>query len=200
MLENPELIARLKNGDQLAFDEVVQRMQRLVFNAALSIVQNTSDAEDITQDVFIRLYEKVGSFKGDSSLSTWLYRITIRQSLDHEKKKRRARHGGGLKRVWLSDSGDEMVSPENPGIALDKKEQSVYLFAAIKKLPEPQRVAFTLQQLEGLKVDQIAQIMKRSVAGIESLLVRARSNLRTYLSDYFEKYDHEKKSEQGRVD
>jgi RNA polymerase sigma-70 factor (ECF subfamily) len=186
LLENPELLTRLKKGDNSAFDEVVRNTQKLVFNAALSIVQNTAEAEDIVQDVYVKLYEKVNTFKGDSALSTWLYRITVRTALDHEKKKRRARHGGGLKRLWMQDVAEEVVELENPGISLDKKEQAAYLFAAIKKLPEPQRIAFTLQQLEGLKVDEIAAVMNRSGAGIESLLVRARSNLRNQLNTYFE--------------
>lgn len=192
MLENPELLARLKDGDDSAFDEVVRNTQKLVYNAALNIVQQVADAEDIVQDVYVKLYEKIASFKGDSALSTWLYRITVRTALDHEKKKRRARHGGGLRRIWVQDVAEEIVELENPGISLDKKEQAAYLFAAIKKLPEPQRIAFTLQQMEGLKVDEIAAIMNRSGAGIESLLVRARSNLRNQLSIYFEQFNHRK--------
>lgn len=188
MLENHELLVRLQNGEEAAFDEVVQSTQKLVFNAALNVVQNKLDAEDITQDVYLKLYEKIAGFKGESALSTWLYRITIRQALDYEKRKRRKKHGGGLMQVWIKDSENEIVEPENPGISLDKKEQAGYLFAAIKKLPEPQRIAFTLQQLEGLKVGEIAEIMKRSGAGIESLLVRARINLRKYLHHYYEQY------------
>ncbi|MBS1927074.1 MAG: RNA polymerase sigma factor [Chitinophagaceae bacterium] len=188
MLENQELIARLKNGNEAAFYEVVQSTQKLVYNAALNVVQNAADAEDITQDVYLKLFEKIDGFKGDSTLSTWLYRITIRQALDYEKKKKRKRHGGGLQRIWMRDEMEDIAEPDNPGILLHHKEQAAYLFAAIKKLPEPQRIAFTLQQLEGLKVGEVAEIMKRSEAGIESLLVRAKTNLRKTLKNYYEQY------------
>lgn len=187
MLENPDLLARLKKGDEAAFDEVVQGTQKLVFNAALNVVQHKADAEDITQEVYLKLFEKIPGFKGDSTLSTWLYRITIRQALDHEKRKKRRRHGGGLQRIWMKDVADQIEEPDNPGLTLQQKEQAAYLYAAIKTLPEPQRIAFTLQQLEGLKVSEVGEIMKRTEAGIESLLVRAKNNLRKQLKIYYEK-------------
>jgi len=188
LAENSDLLIRLKKGEEAAFDEVVRNTQKMVFNTALNLVQNRSDAEDITQDVYVKLYEKVEGFKGDSALSTWLYRITIRHALDFEKRKKRKKHGGGLRRMWIQDVDTEIVEPDNPGISLDSKEQAAYLFAAIKKLPQPQRIAFTLRQLDGLKVNEIAEILKRSEAGIESLLGRAKTNLRKYLHQYYQQF------------
>ena len=80
---------RLKQGDDAAFKIIVETWQDMVFNTALGIVQNAEDAEDIAQEVFVQVYQSVGSFKGDSKFSTWMYRITVTKSLDHERRKKR---------------------------------------------------------------------------------------------------------------
>ena len=81
------LIEKLKQGDETAFKEIVDTWQDMVYNTALGIVQNAEDAEDIAQEVFVQVYQSVSSFKGDSKFSTWLYRITITKSLDHQRRK-----------------------------------------------------------------------------------------------------------------
>ena len=83
------MVERLKQGDEAAFKTIVENWQDMVFNTALGIVQNAEDAEDISQEVFVQVYNSVSSFKGDSKFSTWLYRITITKSLDHERRKKR---------------------------------------------------------------------------------------------------------------
>ena len=90
MLNQPEeLIRKLKQGDQLGFVAVMDQYQHMVYNTAVGIVQNEEDADDITQEVFEQVYLSISSFKGESKLSTWLYRISISKALDHEKKKKR---------------------------------------------------------------------------------------------------------------
>src|SRR5690349_13042768 len=88
-LDERILVERLKQGDEAAFRMIVETWQDMVFNTALGIVQNEADAEDIAQEVFVQVYQSVGSFKGDSKFSTWMYRITITKSLDHERRKKR---------------------------------------------------------------------------------------------------------------
>ena len=95
MLNQPEeLIRKLQQGDQMGFVTVIDLYQNMVYNTALGIVQNEADADDITQDVFEQVYISIGSFKGESKLSTWLYKITISKSLDHVKKKKRKKDLG----------------------------------------------------------------------------------------------------------
>ena len=89
VLNEWNLIERLKKGDEAAFKEIVESSQGLVYNTALGIVQNPEDAEDVTQEVFVQLYESIKSFKGESKLSTWLYRITVSKAMDHLRKKKR---------------------------------------------------------------------------------------------------------------
>ncbi|HUM65823.1 MAG TPA: sigma-70 family RNA polymerase sigma factor [Chitinophagaceae bacterium] len=83
------LIEKLKQGDESAFKTIVETWQNMVYNTAIGIVQNAEDAEDITQEVFVQVYQSISSFKGDSKFSTWLYRITVTKSLDHERRKKR---------------------------------------------------------------------------------------------------------------
>jgi len=184
-LEQPELVILLRHGDPSAFKQLVDDNEGLVYNTALGIVQNEDDADDITQEVFIQAYQSVSSFKGDSKLSTWLYRITVNKSLDHERRKKR-RKGLGFLGLLSSKQEMEMRSiPEfsHPGVLLEKKESAADLFRALKLLPENQRVAFTLHKLEGQAYKDIAEIMNISLQAVESLMARARRNLEKILGD-----------------
>jgi len=187
-LDQPELIEKLQRGDKTVYTEVVERWQHMIYNTAVSIVQNEEDAEDITQDVFITLYEHIGDFRQEAALSTWLYSITIRKALDHEKKKSRQKHGGFLQKIFAVKEADEPVNFDHPGILLDNKERAGVLFKALKKLPDKQRVAFTLHKMEGLSYQEIAAIMKMSLYAIESLQVRAKNNLKKILKEYYEQH------------
>ena len=187
-MQQPEIIERLKRGDKTVYAEVVERWQHMIYNAAVSIVQHEEDAEDITQDVFITLYERIQDFREESTLSTWLYSITIRKALDLEKRKRRQKHGGLLKKIFTVKEADEPVNFDHPGILLDNKERSAVLFNALKKLPDKQRIAFTLHKMEGLSYQEIAAIMDTSLYAIESLQVRAKNNLKKILKEYYEQH------------
>ena len=170
------------------FADIVSARQQMVYNTALGIVQNEEDAEDVTQEVFVKIYEGLNKFRGESSISTWIYRITITTSLDFEKQKSRQKRGGLLRRVLGSREADEMPDFHHPGIALDKKEDAAVLFLAIKKLPEKQKTAFLLHKIEGLTNNEIAEILSISLQATESLQVRAKNNLRNTLKEYYEKH------------
>ena len=188
MLDQPEIIVRLKKGDKTVYTEVVEHWQHMIYNTALSIVQNSEDAEDITQDVFVALYERIQDFREESTLSTWLYRITVRKALDQEKRRSRQKRGGFLQKIYTVKESEEPVNFDHPGILLDNKEKAAMLFKALKKLPDKQRIAFTLHKMEGLSYQQIAAIMDTSLYAIESLQVRAKNNLKKILSDYYEQH------------
>ena len=168
------------------YPEVVELGKDMVYNTALGIVQNELDAEDITQDVFITLFEKISGFREESMLSTWLYKITIRKSLDHEKNKKREKNGGLLKRIFSITPEETPATFVHPGILLDNKERATILFSALKKIPQEQRIAFTLQKLEGLSNQEIAAVMDKSIYAIESLQARAKKSLREILKYYYE--------------
>lgn len=165
---------------------MVADWQDKVYNTAVGIVQNEEDAEDITQEVFVTLYERIEDFREESALSTWIYSITVHKSLDHEKRKKRQKHGGLLKKIFLAKGGDEPVNFDHPGILLDNKEMAAVLFKALKKLPEKQRIAFTLHKLERLSYQEIAAVMDTTVFAVESLQGRAKLNLKRILEKYYQ--------------
>ena len=170
------------------FAGIVNDRQQMVYNTALGIVQNEEDAEDVTQEVFLKVYDGLKSFRNESSLSTWIYRITITTSLDFEKKKKREKRGGLMQRVFGYAEADKKPDFFHPGVALDKKEDAKVLFMAMKKLPQKQKTAFLLHKMEGLTNNEIAIIMETTLLAVESLQVRAKNNLRNHLKEYYKKH------------
>ncbi|MBN8863747.1 MAG: RNA polymerase sigma factor [Sphingobacteriales bacterium] len=186
-MDERTLVELLKQGDETAFREMVETWQDMVYNTALGIVQVPSDAEDIAQEVFVQVYQSVSSFKGDSKFSTWLYRITITKSLDHERRKKRKKRFAFVKSLFGEDS-EVLVHPpdfNHPGVQLDKKEDAAILFEAIRGLPQNQRIAFTLHKVEGLSYQEVSDVMKTSISSVESLMHRAKTNLRKILENHY---------------
>lgn len=187
VLNDDILIQQLKEGDQSAFKTIVDNYQNMVYNTCLSIVKSEEDAEDLAQEVFVQVYQSVHSFKGESKLSTWIYRIATTKSLDHERKKKRKKRFGFVKSIFGDDSQVVINPPDfnHPGVALDQKENAAKLFRAIEKLPENQKVAFILNKVEGLSYQEVSEVMESSVSSVESLLHRAKNNLRRILENDF---------------
>ena len=188
-MNQPELIVQLQQGDEAAFKKLVDEYEDMVYNTTLGIVQNADDADDITQEVFIQVYRSVSSFKGDSKFSTWLYRITVGKALDHEKKKKRQKRFGFVQRLFGGDGEEQIhaVEFDHPGVQMEKKERANELFNALNQIPDKQRIAFTLHKLEGQSYQEVAEIMNTSLYAVESLMARAKTNLKTALKKYYEK-------------
>lgn len=184
-MNQSDTTAGIKNGD-ITFTDIVEQCQGMVYNTALSIVQNEADAEDITQEVFIDVYESLDDFREEAQLSTWIYRITVNKALDFEKRKKRHKHGGLLKRIFSVKEEEEPVNFNHPGAQLDNKEKAAILFKALKELPENQRIAFTLHKIEGLPYKEVAEIMETSLYAVESLMARAKSSLKKILEQYYQ--------------
>jgi RNA polymerase sigma factor (sigma-70 family) len=182
-LNEQELIQGLKNGNEIAFKFLVDTYQDRVFNTSIGIVQNAEDAEDVAQEVFIQVYRSIHSFKGESNLSTWIYRIATTRSLDLLRSKKSKKRFGLLQRLFGEGNEPEFEIPDfnHPGVALDQKENAARLFKAISQLPDNQKTAFTLHKLEDLSYQEVSEVMKTSVAAVESLMHRAKQNLRKIL-------------------
>lgn len=153
-------------------------------------MKNGEEAQDMAQEVFIHVYQNIGKFNGDSKLSTWIYRITTNKCLEEIRRKSRKKRS-----AQLSDISDEMIQNQapdfhHPGVALEDKERATILFEAIGKLPDPQRVAFTLSKIEQLSYEEISKVMEKSISSVESLLFRAKKNLRKLLTHYYEAVSH----------
>ena len=170
-----------------AFEDIVKEYKKHVYNVCLGMMKRADDAEDLAQEVFITAYKNYGSFNGESKVSTWLYRIAVNKCLETLRKNQRQ------KRKAESIPLNEAPEPGNdqfyhPGVEMEKRERSAILFNAMDELPEHQRVAFTLQQVEGLSMMEIASVMEKTTSSVESLLHRAKANLRKILRSYYEAY------------
>jgi RNA polymerase sigma factor (sigma-70 family) len=187
-LQETELIQALEAGQEWAFEKLVHTYQDRVYNTALGFVQNVEDAEDLAQEVFIRVFRNIREFKAASTLGTWIYRITVTSSLDFLRKKKRQKRSGFMNSLF--DKGEQWDQPDfyHPGVSAENRETSAVLFKAIRQLPAQQQTAFLLQKTEGLDQAAIAEIMKTSVGAVESLLQRAKANLKKMLSDYYQKH------------
>jgi RNA polymerase sigma factor (sigma-70 family) len=164
-----------------------------VFNTAVSMVQDTGIAEDISQEVFVTVFKSVHSFNENASLSTWLYRITVNKCLDHLRSRSRQKRSG-LLNLFSGESSPAENKPafEHPGIQLEQKEKARYLFEAIQTLPENQKTAFVLSQIEELSQKEVADIMNLSIKAVESLIQRAKGNLRNKLGHIYDRRKTEK--------
>ena len=190
-MNEKELIEQLRLGDRKAFTQIVEAYQHMVYNAILNIVQQAEEAEDAAQEVFVQVFQHIGGFRGDSKLSTWIYRIAISKALDCERKKKSKKRLGFIKNlVGLGIREEEsVVDFYHPGIALENREKSAILFKALKQLPENQRIAFTLIKADGLSYDEVSKIMQVSIKAVESLMHRGKENLRKILANYYSKHD-----------
>jgi RNA polymerase sigma factor (sigma-70 family) len=178
-----ELIERLKAGDEAAFKQLVETHQDKVYNTALGVVQNAQDAEDVAQEVFIQVYRSIHQFKGESKLSTWLYRIATTRALDLLRSKKSKKRFGLVQRLFGENNEpvQEIADFNHPGIKLDQKENAAKLFKAIKQLPENQKAAFVLHKLEDMSYQEVSEVLNTTVPAIESLMHRAKQNLRKIL-------------------
>lgn len=164
----------------MQIEELYNTYKNLVFNLALQYVQNYEDAEEITQDVFVAIYKSIDSFKAESKLSTWIYRITINKSLDFIKASKRIKRSGILVSLFSQDSNKaiyEVPVFNHPGIEMENKESLENIFKQINQLPDNQKTALILSKIEQKSQAEIAEIMKLNPKAVESLVQRAKMNL-----------------------
>jgi RNA polymerase sigma-70 factor (ECF subfamily) len=182
-----QLIQALQQRQEDAFKLLVTNYQDRVYNTILGFLQQAEDAEDLAQDVFIKVFENIHQFKGESALGTWIYRIAVTQSLDFLRRKNRKKRGGTILGFFGVGEKEHLHPQEfdHPGVKAENKEKAAVLFKAVNELPENQRTAFLLQKLEGLSQNEIAAILKISSSAVESLLSRAKANLKKQLTEYY---------------
>ena len=187
-MQDHEIIEKIKAGDSHAFKELFEHYKSLVINICYRLVGNKEEAEDLTQEVFFKVYKSAKSFKHRSRLSTWIYRIAVNLSLNHLRKKRQLR--------WLSpDNTSKQANEETlntlpapygdqPDVLFEQKEKELIIWKMINLLPENQRVALILHRYEGLSCKEIADILECSIGSVQARLHRAKENLHEKLSLY----------------
>ncbi len=169
------MIKKISEGNQEAFKQLYTLYKTKVYNTAIGYIQNIEEAEEITQDVFITIFNKANTFKGKAKVSTWIYRITVNKALNQIKKQ------GRIIKLDKEVQDYHKINFQHPGVIIENKEKSTYLFSVINTLIENQKTAFILSYVEGLPRQEVADIMNTSLKSVESLLQRAKTNLKKKL-------------------
>jgi len=191
-VDDDELISinDLKAGNEEAFRELVDKYKDAILNICYGYLRNRADAEDLAQDVFVEVYHSIESFRENSSLYTWIYRIAVTKCLDELRYRKRLKRRAWYKsRQW--DEKTELEIDEldgqypNPQDDLEQQQRIEYIQRALEKLPETQREAFTLINFDGLTYKETAKAMSKTNSAVESLVHRAKQNLKKYLYDFY---------------
>lgn len=185
-----DLMVAVANGDRSAFEILVTRHQARILNTIYRFVGDRTDAEDLAQEVFLRIWLAARRYKPTAKFTTWAYRITANLCINQLKAARR-------KRFSLFDLANKKTHPQldehptkdgqkvpSPEILLLAKEEKRQIWATVQSLPANQRMAVVLKRYEGLSYAEIAKILGCSVSAVDSLLVRAKRSLQKKLADH----------------
>lgn len=189
-MEEKELIDKLKANDREAFNCFVNEYRPAVVRTCFGFLRNDDEALDVAQEVFVEVYGSIDKFRGESKLSTWLFRIAVNRSLDqlrHRNRQKRMSQVSQLLRIGQNNAAEQIKAETTPFEQLENNDRQRALNLALQKLAESQRVAFTLSNYDDLSYQQIAEVMNTSVSAVESLIFRARSNLKKHLAEFYEK-------------
>jgi RNA polymerase sigma-70 factor (ECF subfamily) len=187
------LVAAAKAGDISAFETLVGRYERKIFRLTQNITQNREDAEDSMQEAFLKAFEHLGSFEGNSRFYTWLVRIAVNQAL----MKLRKRRPNVVSLDEDVDTGEDMVPREvedwgpTPADRYAQTQLSEILTKAINELDPPFRIVFQLRDIEELSTEETADTLGLSVPAVKSRLLRARLKLRQSLNQYFRRGENQ---------
>lgn len=182
------LVEKAKAGDQQAFTDLVSRYQRKIYRLAKNITRNDEDAEDVLQEAFLKAYEHLDGFEGNSKFYTWLVRIAVNEALMKLRKRRGDREVSLDEPVGL---GEEEVKREiavwedNPEQRYSREEMHEILNEAVGGLKEDFRTVFVLRDIEELSTEETAEALKISIPAVKSRLLRARLALREKLTRKF---------------
>lgn len=191
MTNQEEFIQKLKNGSDSAFSQLLDDYQQKVFHTCISFVPNKEDAEDVAQEVFLEVYKSIGKFKGNSKLSTWIYKICTNKCLEFIRKKNAKKRFAFMQSILGNqipiDKTNFFTEFNHPGILLENKEKSETIFKAINALPESQRIVFTLAKLDSKSYQEIVEITEKSLSSVESIMFRAKKNLQEKLDNFYKK-------------
>lgn len=187
-MEDRQHIKDLQKGNEKALQFLYEQYAEGIYNTILGFVKSQEDAEELLQDVFVIVYDKAADFNFESAVNTWMYRIAVNKSLDFLRKKKAQKRFGIFTSIYRKDESEvrsELVEVVHPGIQQEQKEEAQLLFKLIDGLSEKQKVAFTLTQIEGRTQEEVAKIMDTSRKAVESLVKRAKENLKKSLINHY---------------
>jgi len=178
-----DLVAQLQSGSEAAFRTLVERYQDRVYRTVFSLLRSPEEAEDVAQEVFVEVYQTIARFRGDATLSTWLYRLATSRALKTRQKARAKKRFAYFTSLLGFDNDvlHELPDHAHPQALLEGQQQLQLLLDHIARLPGQQQVAFTLRHEQGLSYEEIAAVLDTTVPAVESLLFRARQTLRKHV-------------------
>jgi len=185
--EDIVLVHRSQQGDMSAYDELVRRYQERVYATIYHMTANHEDANDLAQETFIKGYQALKSFKGDSGFYTWVYRIAVNKTINFLKQRKNKVHLSLNDLDFNAENDPDLValiSDKTPRRDISLTELQEKLNAAMLKLSEVHRLVVTLHDIQGLSHDEIGKIMDCNIGTVRSRLFYARQQLQAYLSDY----------------
>ena len=178
-----ELVEKAKQGDQEAFEQLVLSNQNKVYALALRLCGDREEAADLAQEAFVKAWQGLASFQGESSFSTWMYRLTTNVCIDHLRRQKRRE--GVEPAVSLDDENSGWAEPagrdSDPQLLLEKSERGKALARGLAQLPDWQRRALVLRELSGLSYQEIGAALDIDLGTVKSRIARARLNLRKIL-------------------
>ena len=203
-LQERDLIRKAKQGDMLAFEELILKHEKIVYNLALRMMNHSEDAMDISQEVFLKAYRSLSNFDERSAFSTWLYRITHNTCID-EIRKRKGKQTYSLEEDLESEDGsmqrqvaDDGDTPEE---SLMRKEQKSEILRALDNLSEEHKAAIILRDVKGMSYEEIAEILELTLGTVKSRINRARNQLKSEIlkiREQNEKLFRHKEGKEGR--
>jgi RNA polymerase sigma-70 factor (ECF subfamily) len=187
LLQSEELMARIAEGDEYAFEILVHRHQTSILNLIYRFIGDRTQAKDLAQEVFLRVWQAAGSYQPKAKFTTWIYRITANLCFNGLKSARRKKW---FSFNWFDEEGEHTIeetlsdgAPSAEDILLEK-ERSRQISDALQSLPDNQRMALVLKRYDDLSYQEIAKVIGCSVPAVESLLVRAKRTLQEKLKNY----------------
>lgn len=175
-ISDAELLERVASGDGRAFGQLAERHSARVLSTAYSVVQSRADAEDICQEVFVRLWKQAPNWQDEAQLSTWLYRVAMNLALNHRQR---------VQQRMVTGSDEVMRRIGDAPAAPPPTESDPQLLQTLGKLPENQRVAMSFRYFQDLSIKQIAQIMDSTPKAVESALGRAKLAMKKMLGEQY---------------
>lgn len=186
METDAEMIEAVKNGDATAYRGLVEKYQGRVYNVVYGIVRNREDARELTQEIFVKAYRNLGSFREDARFYTWVYRIAMNLAIDFTRRRKRSPVSGLEEDIASRDADgsiSEVHNSENPRKALERKQLYRQIMDALETLPEQQKQVILLRELEGLSYREIAEVLDIAEGTVMSRLFYARKKLQAILAD-----------------
>lgn len=186
MPDDPRFLRRLQERDEKAFDELVRRHQGRVFGIAYRLLDNRAEAEDVSQEIFVRVFGAIGSFRGESSLSTWIYRIAVNQCRTRRTHliRRRVDRTRQYEEVAEGPAPPRASAATRPDVIAEGNEMEAAVRRALADLDDEWREILVLRDVEGLDYEEIAQILGHPMGTVKSRLHRARLALQQKLAPY----------------